>query len=273
MRRKLQWIVGSICVITILITAAMFAHNQFLERNFEPPPDAVRVEAPPTTMPPREDRQPVQPAPPPTEDYDEPEEVIPPPPPRELLPRIIQLREEYSNPDIVGYLEIPRTNISYPVVQTGNNVFYLYHNVHMQPDRAGAIFLDYENNLADLIDDNTIIYGHNMSGGPKFHNIRHFFNESYFRERPYILLTTPYEETVWDVFSFFQTHIEFCYLTTNFPTREHFFHFISYLEFRSLHTTDIVLTPDCQILILSTCASHNPTGDERYILIGRLRRD
>lgn len=192
------------------------------------------------------------------------------PAPRPLLPRIEALREAYENPDIVGYIQIPNTNISYPVVQTGNNEFYLYHDLRWNRSLHGSIFLDYENNLYELWDDNTIIYGHNMRDGSMFHNIRHYFREDFFRNHSYILLDTPHEETVWDVFSFFRTHIRFCYLTTNWSNAVDFFNFMVELQDMSLHSTDIVISPNDQILILSTCAVTG--GDYRYVLVSRLRR-
>lgn len=190
--------------------------------------------------------------------------------PRELLPRIVELRAQYGNEDIVGYISIPGTNISYPVAQTGNNVYYLYHDLHHNRTAAGSIFADYWSDLGALADDNTIIFGHNMRNGSKFHNLRHFHNEDFFRRHTYILLDTPYQETVWDVFSFFHTTTDFCYLTPNFPTREMFYEFIMYLQSQSAFETDIVLSEDDQILILSTCGVRG--GINRYILIGRLRR-
>jgi len=190
--------------------------------------------------------------------------------PLELLPRIVQLREHYDNPDIVGFIEIPNTNISYPVVQTGNNVFYLYHDLNWNTSAAGSIFVDYENNLYALADDNTLIYGHNMRGGTKFHNIRYFHGEDFFRAHTYILLDTPYRETVWDIFSFFHTTIDFCYLTTNFATRDAFYMFLLELQGRSLFETDIVLYTGDQILILSTCGVLG--GDNRYVIVSRLRQ-
>jgi len=199
------------------------------------------------------------------------QEVYPEEEPPELLPRIVQLREDYDNPDIIGFIEIPNTNISYPVAQTGNNSFYLYHDLNWNPTAAGSIFLDYENDLYALADDNTIIYGHNMRGGTKFHNIRYFHGEDFFRAHTYILLDTPYRETVWDIFSFFHTTIDFCYLTTNFFTREAFYEFLLELQGRSHFETDIVLTDSDQILILSTCGVVG--GDNRYVVVARLRQD
>jgi len=202
------------------------------------------------------------------EEEPEPEEYIPQP--AQLVPRIAQLREEYDNPDIVGFIEITGTNISYPVAQTGNNVFYLYHDLHWNASSAGAVFLDYENDLYALADDNTIIYGHNMRNGSKFHNIRHFHGEDFFRTHTYILLDTPYQETVWDIFSFFHTTTAFDYLTTNFHNRDAFYAFILELQGMSHHTTDIVLSPEDQILILSTCGVMG--NDNRYVVVARLRR-
>lgn len=230
----------------------------------EPRPQSQPIEEPP------------EPEPDPPQQYvyyvsePPPEQEYVPASTRELLPRIVALREEYDNTDIVGFVEIPNTPIAYPVVQTGNNVFYLYHDIHFNSSRSGSIFLDYENDLGALADDNTLIYGHNMRNGSKFHALRYFHREDYFRARPYILLDTPYEETVWDIFSFFHTTTAFCYLTTNFHCRDEFFEFILYLQASSAHSTDIVLVPEDQILILSTCGVTG--GPNRYIAIARLRR-
>jgi len=209
------------------------------------------------------------------EDIQEGEEVCEegaePLPPPELLQRIVEMRLYYDNPDIVGFIEITGTDIYYPVAQTINNVFYLYHDLRWNASSAGSIFVDYENNLYELTDDNTIIYGHNMRNGSMFHNIRFFHNEDFFRAHTYILLSTPYRETVWDIFAFFATTIDFCYLTTNFHDRDEFYEFLLELQRRSHFTTDVALSEDDQILILSTCAAIG--GDNRYVLVARLQHE
>jgi len=262
MIKKLQWV----CIgLAVIVATILIYHFVGTEDVIEVPETAIRE--------PVERYVPVAeipdvPTAEPTEDDPTEEEYVPQPP--ELLPRVVQLREDYDNPDIVGFIEIPGTGIAYPVAQTGNNVFYLYHDLHWNPSSAGSIFLDYENNLYELADDNTIIYGHNMRNGTMFHNIRHFHNEDFFREHTYILLDTPYQETVWDIFSFFHTTIAFCYLTTNFHDRDDFYDFLLELERRTIFTTDIVLSPDDQILILSTCGVVG--GPNRYVVVARLRQ-
>lgn len=71
------------------------------------------------------------------------------------------------NPDIKGWIHIPGTDISYPVVQSQDNSYYLEHNASQEENRAGAIFIDYENS-SDFTDYNTIIYGHRMNNGSMF---------------------------------------------------------------------------------------------------------
>jgi len=268
-----------ICICIFIIALGTLIYSLVSHRRVDVPDNAIREPRPqpPTyAYEPNDEYQPYEyyePGYEYTPDTDEDSEgegyIEDIPEPMVLSPRIVEFRELYNNPDIVGFIEITGTNISYPVVQTGNNVFYLYHDLHMRPSNAGAIFLDYENDLYQLADDNSIIYGHNMRNGSMFHNIRHFHRAEFFRQHTYILLDTPYRETVWDIFSFFHTTTDFCYLTTNFPTREQFYEFILLLQSMSAHSTDIVLSPEDQILILSTCGVHG--GNNRYVVVARLR--
>ena len=65
------------------------------------------------------------------------------------------------NDEIVGWIRVPDTTINYPIMQTGNNDYYLSYTFERNTNIAGSIFMDYRN-AADFSDRNTIIYGHNM---------------------------------------------------------------------------------------------------------------
>jgi len=273
MSKKLKWVCLGLCVV-ICVVLGIYIYGLF---NVDVPDEAIRepvnpgvVETPDVVEDvPAEDPPELEPDCEPDDYYEEE-----PPPPPELLPRIVQLREYYDNPDIIGFLEVPGTNIYTAVAQTGNNVFYLYHDLRFNRTSAGSIFLDYENNLYRLEDDNSLIYGHNMRNGTMFHNIRYFHSEEFFRQNTYIMLDTPYRETVWDIFAFFHTSIDFCYLTTNFyDDRDGFYDFLMELQRRSIFETDIVVTAEDQILILSTCAVNNFDRNQRYVVVSRLRQD
>lgn len=77
-----------------------------------------------------------------------------------------------SNPDVIGWVRIPDTCISYPIMQTNNNSFYVDHNWQGAPSFAGAIFADWRCDLDTT--DNALIYGHNMGNGTMLHAIKNY---------------------------------------------------------------------------------------------------
>lgn len=70
------------------------------------------------------------------------------------------------NSDVKGWLIIEKLNISYPIMQSENNEYYLKKNIYKENSISGSLFLDYRNNAFQ--DNNTIIYGHNMKNGTMF---------------------------------------------------------------------------------------------------------
>lgn len=83
------------------------------------------------------------------------------------------------NPDIVGWIRIPGTDIDYPILQSIDNDYYLSRNYAGEYAVSGSIFLDYRN---DFEDDFLVIYGHRMSYGGMFTNIIKFQDEEFFDE-------------------------------------------------------------------------------------------
>jgi sortase B len=94
------------------------------------------------------------------------------------------------NPDIVGWIMIPDTRINYPIVQTGDNDFYLTHLSDKTPSDAGAIFLDSENDPA-VAGWNNIIYGHNLLDGSMFAALKSYSDQGFFDSHRTVLLATP----------------------------------------------------------------------------------
>lgn len=85
------------------------------------------------------------------------------------------------NEDIVGWVRVDGTNIDYPILAGENNSTYLKSDYKKDYSPAGSIFLDYRNNR-NLEDDYFVIYGHNMSKGLMFSDIKKFENEDFFNE-------------------------------------------------------------------------------------------
>lgn len=88
------------------------------------------------------------------------------------------------NPDVVGWLDIYGTHISYPLVQGSNDSEYLNKDASGSYSLSGSIFLD-ARNAADFTDFNTIIYGHHMDHDAMFGEIGNFADAEYFNAREY----------------------------------------------------------------------------------------
>lgn len=62
------------------------------------------------------------------------------------------------NNDIIGWIEVQNTKINYPILKD-DNLFYLKHSYDKKYNSNGSIFTT---NINPFIDEETIIYGHNM---------------------------------------------------------------------------------------------------------------
>ena len=71
------------------------------------------------------------------------------------------------NEDYIGYIVIPDTEISYPIVQGKDNSYYLNHTFQREKNKNGCLFVDVKCERA-LIDLQTIIYGHHMKNDAMF---------------------------------------------------------------------------------------------------------
>ena len=94
------------------------------------------------------------------------------------------------NPEIVAWIYIPGTNLSYPVVHGEDNEFYLTHTADGSYNTSGAIFLDYQN-TPGYTDRSNWTYGHNMVAQTMFYPITNFTSEQFLAEHPRILVFTP----------------------------------------------------------------------------------
>ena len=97
---------------------------------------------------------------------------------------------EKINPDVVGWIYIPRTGINYPVVQGADNDYYLHRLFDGTYHNTGCIFMDADN-AADLTDPHTIIYGHNMKDHTMFAELISYEEQEFYDEHPEALLITP----------------------------------------------------------------------------------
>lgn len=103
---------------------------------------------------------------------------------------------EGVNPDIVGWVTIPATNIDHPIVQASADApdFYLDYDAFRQSNPLGCPYLDADCRERGFDSLNAVIFGHHWSTGEMFADIAKYGDEAFLREHPMILLQTPYEK-------------------------------------------------------------------------------
>ncbi len=111
-----------------------------------------------------------------------------------------------KNPDVLGWIVIPDSNISFPLVQGSDNEHYLYHTWEGRWSWSGSIYLDCRVSR-DLFDFHTIIYGHNMGGGRMFSDLLFYREQSYYEAHPSIYIVTEDFARRYDIFSAYESDL------------------------------------------------------------------
>lgn len=96
------------------------------------------------------------------------------------------------NKDIVAWIKVPGTKVSYPIVQGKDNSTYLHRTFHKKYNPSGCIFLDYKCKK-DFMSDNNVIYGHHMRDGSMFATFVKYKNRSFWKKHQNIILYLPKE--------------------------------------------------------------------------------
>ena len=92
------------------------------------------------------------------------------------------------NTDLVSWIYVPGCDISYPIVQTSDNDYYLNHTFLKNLSSCGAIFMD-TGDHNDYSDFNTFLYGHNMQDGSMFGTLHRLWqDEELADKKPYFYI-------------------------------------------------------------------------------------
>ena len=169
------------------------------------------------------------------------------------------------NPDIVGWLYCEGTAINYPVVQGGDDVYYLDHLFNGTRNANGCLFLDSRVD-ASFSSLHSIIYGHHMRSGAMFAALDGYKRQSYYNAHPDMLLLTPdatYEvrllaayvaapsESAWEV---------------SFSSDQEIRSWVDAAIARSTFESKVKPAPGDRFLTLSTCSYE--FGNARFLVIG-----
>ena len=117
--------------------------------------------------------------------------------------------------------------------------------------------MDYRNTLNE--DKNTIIYAHARLDKTMFGSLKKVINSEWLDDTSnYVVkLSTPYENTLWQVYSVYRIPTTSDYLTTTFYDEEDFNAFTKMLINRSTYNFNTSVSSSDRILTLSTCYNNS----------------
>ena len=161
------------------------------------------------------------------------------------------------NKNVVGWVTVNNTKANYPVLQGPYNEFYNTHDIYDREVITGWIYMDSRNNSKEL-DQNTIIYGHNLISGYMFGDLKSTTDYSWYTNpvNQVITFNTLDKEMKWKIFSIYRVDYTTDYLTTNFYNDEQYMYFINMIKGRSIYDFGVSVNPNDKIITLSTCSGH-----------------
>lgn len=172
------------------------------------------------------------------------------------------------NPDVYAWIEIPGTEIAYPILQhPTDDSYYLDHTIEGVEGYPGSLYTE-SCDAKDFSDFNTVIYGHNMKDRSMFGSLKDYRDSDFLSEHREIIIYTPTEKRVYQVFAavvYDDRYIPAVYDDSDPEDRQAFLDSIS--ETRDLNSQvldDVDVNTDSQILTLSTCIGSQPNN--RYLI-------
>lgn len=181
----------------------------------------------------------------------------------ELSRYVSELKEKY--PDVIGYVNVPALEISYPVVQTDNNDYYLTHMIDGSESTSGAIFLDYRIDKDPAKVKNTVLYGHNMNDGSMFHKVEEFFNDRSLFDSATVEYVTEDSVFIYEPLALYRCDAYYPFFMFEFSSDEAYLDFCDMISEKAFYLSDAEYDADTSLISFATCVNSLTTKNARYI--------
>ena len=203
----------------------------------------------------------------------------------------IFILEEYvdlynENPDIIGWLTIPDTNIDYPVMQTTDDPnYYLSYDFFGKRNQNGSLILDGDSEAGIGIADNRysggikpsanlIIHGHTMRTGDMFGKLDAYAEASFGAAHSKIYFDSLYEKRTYELISVFYSEVyektDDVFKYYDFfeaDTQEEFDVWYQNIKQLSLYDTHVEAVYGDEFITLSACSYHEDEG--RFVVVAK----
>lgn len=173
------------------------------------------------------------------------------------------------NPDIIAWIRVEGTDISYPVMQSSKDKpedYYLHHNFYCRESIYGCIYIQ-KRNSSDFSDFDTVIYGHNMRNGSMFRQLHYFREKDFFSKNKNITIYLPDGSAKhYEIFAAYKAEADLIlHDYGDFKQDNMKENYIADITSGTMHPDnhrDVKLSIKDHLITLSTCI-----GDENYRLL------
>ncbi|MEG0962449.1 MAG: class B sortase [Lachnospiraceae bacterium] len=181
-----------------------------------------------------------------------------------------------TNPDVYAWIEIPDTQVAYPILQSTKDVedYYLDHTVERVAGLPGSIYTR-RDTPKDFTHTNAVIYGHNMKNGSMFAGLHKYETENYMKEHPYIYIYTPEHIYKYEIFAAVTYSDILISSSFDFTTDAGLQQYVASLQdtkgMGDQYNEEVKIVPGDKLITLSTCIANRPTN--RFIVVAVQRSE
>ena len=105
------------------------------------------------------------------------------------------------NPHVIGWVSVPGTEVSQPVLRASsdNPTYYLNHDVYGRWNVYGAVFLDAECSAGLFNSPNAVLLGHHMNDGTMLAPLSEYSSQEFASSHPLVVLQDCKHKVVYEV--------------------------------------------------------------------------
>lgn len=171
-----------------------------------------------------------------------------------------------KSPETIAWIQMDGLSVDYPILhRPKDNGYYLTHLWDGTENKSGSIFLD--GNNTSLEDLHTLVYGHNMRDGSMFAGLKQYLDSEFFtNHQGWMTLYTPQGAWRYQIFSVQIVESDSEVYSTAFEPGDSYAEFVNWLKASSTYNTGVDVSPQDQVLTLSTCTND---GLQRIVVHAR----
>ncbi len=178
-----------------------------------------------------------------------------------------------KNSDMICWIDIEGTEISYPVMYTPDEPeYYLHRDFDGEYSYSGLPFLDSRCDIDNS--SNLIIYGHNMKNSTMFSQLLKYEDYDFWKEHRYINVKTADSRRKYEIIAAYRSEVQpeggsgFRYYGfTDTDKASEYDEYLRGIKSLALYDTGASAKYGTQLMTLSTCSYH--TDDGRFAVTAR----